>query len=73
MLELEKKLKEFFGYNNFRNHQKEIIQAALEQKDVLAHEFMLNSYPKMSHMKYLAEKLSLDIKSIIIFMCKLWF
>jgi ATP-dependent DNA helicase RecQ len=36
VIELEKKLKEFFGYNDFRNHQKEIIQAALDQKDVLA-------------------------------------
>lgn len=33
---LENKLKEFFGYNAFRNHQKEIIEAVLNQKDVVA-------------------------------------
>jgi ATP-dependent DNA helicase RecQ len=33
---LEEKLKEFFGYNTFRASQKEIIETALDQKDVLA-------------------------------------
>ena len=33
---LEGKLKELFGYNTFRNHQKEIITAILDKKDVLA-------------------------------------
>ncbi len=33
---LEEKLKEIFGYNTFRPYQKEIIQAILEQQDVLA-------------------------------------
>jgi ATP-dependent DNA helicase RecQ len=36
MVNLEEKLKEFFGYNTFRSYQKEIIQAVLGQKDVLA-------------------------------------
>lgn len=35
-VELEKKLKEFFGYNTFRSYQKEIIKAVLESKDVMA-------------------------------------
>lgn len=33
---LEDKLKEYFGYNHFRLHQKEIIQALLKGEDVLA-------------------------------------
>lgn len=33
---LEDKLKEFFGYNAFRAYQKEIIQAILNQEDVVA-------------------------------------
>lgn len=35
-IDLEQKLKEYFGYNEFRSYQKEIILTALEQKDVLA-------------------------------------
>ncbi|MBA2368657.1 MAG: DNA helicase RecQ [Candidatus Protochlamydia sp.] len=35
-VELEEKLKEFFGYNSFRDYQKEIIQGVLSQKDVVA-------------------------------------
>jgi len=37
-----------------------------EQKLGLMNEFMSNNYPKMSHLKCLAEQLSLDIKSVII-------
>jgi ATP-dependent DNA helicase RecQ len=33
---LEEKLKEYFGYNSFRDYQKEIIQGVLDQKDVVA-------------------------------------
>lgn len=33
---LEDELKKYFGYNNFRIHQKEIIQALLRGEDVLA-------------------------------------
>lgn len=33
---LEHSLKHYFGYNEFREHQKEIIQALLDKKDVLA-------------------------------------
>lgn len=33
---LEDKLKEFFGYNEFRAHQKEIIHAVLKNEDVVA-------------------------------------
>src|SRR5690348_16103214 len=33
---LEEKLKEFFGFNTFRPHQKEIIQAVLDHQDVMA-------------------------------------
>ncbi len=33
---LEERLKEFFGYNAFRAHQKGIIQAVLNQEDVVA-------------------------------------
>ncbi len=33
---LEEKLKQYFGYNTFRAYQKEIIQALLNQEDVLA-------------------------------------
>ena len=36
MTDLEQKLKDFFGYNSFRIYQKEIIEALLEKKDVLA-------------------------------------
>lgn len=35
-IDLEQKLKQYFGYNAFRNNQKEIISALLENKDVLA-------------------------------------
>ena len=35
-LDLEGKLKEFFGYNGFRNHQQDIIRSVLDQKDVIA-------------------------------------
>src|ERR1700733_3129402 len=33
---LEENLKQFFGYNEFRQNQKEIISAILKQQDVLA-------------------------------------
>jgi ATP-dependent DNA helicase RecQ len=33
---LEESLKRYFGYNGFREHQKEIVEALLGQKDVLA-------------------------------------
>ena len=33
---LEERLKEIFGYNEFRQHQKEIIAAILDKKDVVA-------------------------------------
>lgn len=33
---LEDKLKQYFGYNDFRLHQKEIIQAVLQNQDVVA-------------------------------------
>lgn len=36
ILDLEKPLKSFFGYNTFREHQKEIVSAVLEKKDVVA-------------------------------------
>ncbi len=35
-LDLEQKLKHFFGYNAFRDNQKEIVKAVLDNKDVLA-------------------------------------
>jgi ATP-dependent DNA helicase RecQ len=35
-MDLEQKLKEFFGYNAFRLHQLEIIEAVLAKKDVMA-------------------------------------
>lgn len=35
-LDLEQKLKEFFGYNGFRNYQREIIEALLDKNDVMA-------------------------------------
>lgn len=35
-MELETSLKRFFGYNAFREHQKEIVTALLEGKDVMA-------------------------------------
>ncbi|MCI5839991.1 MAG: DEAD/DEAH box helicase, partial [Peptoniphilaceae bacterium] len=34
-MKLENKLKEFFGYDNFKKGQKEIIEKILERKDVL--------------------------------------
>ncbi|MBS0625171.1 MAG: DNA helicase RecQ [Verrucomicrobia bacterium] len=33
---LEEQLKRYFGYNEFREHQKEIVEAVLARKDVLA-------------------------------------
>ena len=33
---IESALKQYFGYNEFREHQKEIVQALLEKRDVLA-------------------------------------
>lgn len=36
ILDLETPLKSFFGYNTFREHQKEIVTAVLEKKDVFA-------------------------------------
>jgi len=36
MENLEEKLKTYFGYNDFRSNQKEIITACLEKRDVLA-------------------------------------
>ncbi len=36
MLTLEEGLKKYFGYNEFRDHQKEIIQHLCEKKDVVA-------------------------------------
>ena len=35
-MNLENQLKSFFGYNEFRQHQKEIIAAILEKQDVVA-------------------------------------
>jgi len=35
-LSLEDELKRYFGYNTFRNHQKDIIEALLRKEDVLA-------------------------------------
>lgn len=35
-LNLEDKLKQFFGYNKFREHQEQIITQILQEKDVLA-------------------------------------
>ncbi len=35
-LDIEKELKNFFGYASFRPHQKEIVEAALSGRDILA-------------------------------------
>ena len=35
-MNLERALKQYFGYNEFRKHQKETVQALLEKRDVLA-------------------------------------
>lgn len=35
-MDLELKLKQYFGYNTFRDNQKEIVEAVLENRDVLA-------------------------------------
>lgn len=36
MVLLEDQLKKYFGYNEFRDHQKEIVEAILSRRDVLA-------------------------------------